>query len=572
MMFGGAAGDETIDGKAATCLCGGLSLSRPVAAMDIAGLSTEIAALAKIDAAVVARRSRVIAELNRRRSDAAERLRNAGGMSGRDANRAAKNAEGLEKLPKTREALEKGEITPGQAEQLASRANNPDRARDVRDNEEQLLDDARDRSTDDFRRHMRRRDVEDSPDNGNSLAQKQRQMRKGSMWVDDDTGMHCLSAEWDPVTGALVSNKLQAMVERIWRSENGPKVRTKRRVAQRRADALAALILHDTGATAGTTDTGNTAAGTSDAATGAAAGMDTGNPSGESASPDSGDVTPAGGAPSPDNSSTPDGGSGSTSESDGQQGFNFDDPTPERATPTPDRPTPDVSPTPSGHPAPVPTPGSAPTPSSSSSPSTGRASEPGLVPVPPPPSNIQMLIIANYDALQGILTGGTLPNGTPLPADTINRMACDAELVPAIYDSDRQPLRLGRSRRLATPTQRIAVTARDLGCIVCGAAPEYCQVHHIAWWSAGGSTDIENLCLVCATHHTMIHERGLTIANTPGGMKVEPPGGERTVRSVPDPPEGADAPCDGANTDARTGPEMRPAAADSSPKARHTAA
>ena len=160
----------------------------------------------------------------------------------------------------------------------------------------------------------------------------------------------------------------------------------------------------------------------------------------------------------------------------------------------------------------------------------------GVAPVPPPPNNTQLLVIANLDLLRKLIGGGTLPDGTPLPADTITKMACDAEIVPAVFDTDGQPLWLGRTVRLATPTQRIAVTARDHGCIVCHAAPEYCQVHHIDWWSNGGTTDLDNLCLVCSRHHAMVHEHDLTIIKTPNGMKVQP----RRVRSVPDPPPRSD--------------------------------
>ena len=65
---------------------------------------------------------------------------------------------------------------------------------------------------------------------------------------------------------------------------------------------------------------------------------------------------------------------------------------------------------------------------------------PGVAPVPPPPNNTQLLVIANLDLLRKLIGGGTLPDGTPLPADTITKMACDAEIVPAVFDSDGQPL------------------------------------------------------------------------------------------------------------------------------------
>ncbi len=135
----------------------------------------------------------------------------------------------------------------------------------------------------------------------------------------------------------------------------------------------------------------------------------------------------------------------------------------------------------------------------------------------------------NLDALRQHLVGGSLPDGTPLSAEAVATLACDAEVLPAIFDTTGQPLWLGRSQRLATSAQRAAVTARDRGCIVCGTAAEWCQVHHINWWSQGGKTDLDNLCLLCSKHHHRVHEHGLTISTTPEGFKVQP----RSIRPVP---------------------------------------
>ncbi|WP_020377394.1 HNH endonuclease signature motif containing protein [Candidatus Microthrix parvicella] len=178
-------------------------------------------------------------------------------------------------------------------------------------------------------------------------------------------------------------------------------------------------------------------------------------------------------------------------------------------------------------------------------------------PLPPPPNHTQLLVIANLDLLSQQLGAGTLEDGTPLPIDTIARLACDAEIIPAIFGAKGQPLWLGRRTRLATSAQRLAVTARDLGCIVCHASPEFCQVHHITWWSAGGGTDLDNLCIVCSRHHTMIHEQGLTIAKTSDGMKVQPPPA-RAFRMVTQPPDGTgDPPLDTQQPNRSQQPDTR---------------
>lgn len=472
------------------CLCRGLSAGRAVSGLDLAALDAELTALAKVDSAVAARRSLVAAEVKRRRSDPADRLTKAGGMSSREANRAAKTAEGLEKLSKTREALAAGEISKGQAEQLASRMNKPALAKHVRANEEALLERARGESTDEFARTMRKDDLDGSPDGGNTQARCQRRARMASMWIDPDTGMHHLFAKFDPVTGARVSTRLQAMVDKLWRAENlAGGVRNKRQVDQRRADALETLICQSAG-TSTSTSTGT--------GTGTNTSKGTSTSKGDQVDPHSGS-TPNDSTP---NDSTPTNDTG--------------------AVPTPDHTLP-----------------------------TAQA------PLPPPPNHTQLLVIANLDLLSQQLGAGTLEDGTPLPIDTIARLACDAEIIPAIFGAKGQPLWLGRRTRLATSAQRLAVTARDLGCIVCHASPEFCQVHHITWWSAGGGTDLDNLCIVCSRHHTMIHEQGLTIAKTPDGMKVQPPPA-RAFRMVTQPPDGTgDPPLDTQQPNRSQQPDTR---------------
>ena len=246
-----AGGGTGAGARDAGCMRGGLSVDSAVAGLDVAALKAEIAALSRVDALVVARRSAVVAELARRDGDVAEQLRKSGNMSGRQARKAAKTAGGLARLPKTREALERGEIGAGQAEALASRMDKPEQARNVRDNEDALLEKAKCQDVDEFARTMRQEDIDGSPDGGNTHAQRQRQSRKASMWIDDDTGMHHLFAQFDPVTGARISTQLAAMTDQLWQAEHlpGRSRHNKRAVAQRRADALEALICQTLAAT-----------------------------------------------------------------------------------------------------------------------------------------------------------------------------------------------------------------------------------------------------------------------------------------------------------------------------------
>jgi hypothetical protein len=64
-----------------------------------------------------------------------------------------------------------------------------------------------------------------------------------------------------------------------------------------------------------------------------------------------------------------------------------------------------------------------------------------------------------------------------------------------------EPLAVGRSQRLATKAQRVALAVRDQGCILCERPPTECQTHHLTDWANGGPTDIDQMVLLCWVHH-----------------------------------------------------------------------
>jgi len=70
----------------------------------------------------------------------------------------------------------------------------------------------------------------------------------------------------------------------------------------------------------------------------------------------------------------------------------------------------------------------------------------------------------------------------------------------------QEPLAVGRTSRTATPAQRRALAIRDRGCIIpgCGVPAETCQVHHLIEWADGGPTDLDNMALLCWTHHRQV--------------------------------------------------------------------
>ncbi len=95
----------------------------------------------------------------------------------------------------------------------------------------------------------------------------------------------------------------------------------------------------------------------------------------------------------------------------------------------------------------------------------------------------------------------------PVDPREIRRIACDADIIPAVLGGDGEILDLGRARRLFTRAQRKAITSRDGGCAApgCGIPAAWCEVHHIDHWEHGGPTDVDNGVLLCSHHHHAVH-------------------------------------------------------------------
>ena len=97
--------------------------------------------------------------------------------------------------------------------------------------------------------------------------------------------------------------------------------------------------------------------------------------------------------------------------------------------------------------------------------------------------------------------------GERLTPATARRLACDADLIPALLGSRSEVLDVGRSQRLVTPAIWKALVLRDTHCRFphCTRPPIMCHAHHIRHWADGGPTSLGNLILLCGHHHRLIH-------------------------------------------------------------------
>ncbi len=136
----------------------------------------------------------------------------------------------------------------------------------------------------------------------------------------------------------------------------------------------------------------------------------------------------------------------------------------------------------------------------------------------------RLLLIADYDVVSRELRNGRLGDGTPIPVEEIRDLACQSDILPAIFKGVSQPLDLGRSRRTASPAQRVALVARDKACVGCGATSNWCQAHHIIPWAAQGNTDIDDMVLLCSRCHHKVHDDHWVVRRKPSGnYHLKPP-------------------------------------------------
>ena len=134
-----------------------------------------------------------------------------------------------------------------------------------------------------------------------------------------------------------------------------------------------------------------------------------------------------------------------------------------------------------------------------------------------------LLMIADYDAVSGELKKLRYDDGLPVPAGEIAKLAAEAKILPAIFSADGDPLWLGRAQRHASAGQRIALAARDGGCVNCAAPAEGGEPRHIEWFIRGGPTDIDNLCLLCEACHHLVHDDGWQMHTDDGQLQLRPP-------------------------------------------------
>jgi len=113
----------------------------------------------------------------------------------------------------------------------------------------------------------------------------------------------------------------------------------------------------------------------------------------------------------------------------------------------------------------------------------------------------------------------------PVSRETVDRFLCDTGFVGLKVGAFGQILDLGRTQRLHSAAQRLAITVRDGGCLFpgCTKPPSACEVHHIVEWKKGGRTSVDDGVLLCRHHHMLLHNNHWRILRRPDGYWLRPP-------------------------------------------------
>ena len=126
-------------------------------------------------------------------------------------------------------------------------------------------------------------------------------------------------------------------------------------------------------------------------------------------------------------------------------------------------------------------------------------------------SQAQIQVTSSLETLLGLAGAPAADmehSSVPISATTVERLACDSSIARILLDSESMVIDVGRSKRVVSEPARRALTARDGHCRWpgCERAASWSAAHHVVHWIHGGTTDLDNLILLCHRHHRMAHE------------------------------------------------------------------
>jgi hypothetical protein len=119
-----------------------------------------------------------------------------------------------------------------------------------------------------------------------------------------------------------------------------------------------------------------------------------------------------------------------------------------------------------------------------------------------------VVVHAQLSSLVGEGVNGVIAGGPAIPAEVVQRMACDCRLQTVLH-GEGGIVGIGMTSRNIPRWLRRAVEYRDgVRCTFPGCGSKrFVEVHHIVPWP-NGPTDLANLMCACSFHHDLLHQHG----------------------------------------------------------------
>jgi hypothetical protein len=142
-------------------------------------------------------------------------------------------------------------------------------------------------------------------------------------------------------------------------------------------------------------------------------------------------------------------------------------------------------------------------------------------------SQAQIQVTSSLETLLALAgaPAAEMEHSLPVSSKTIERLACDSSIARVLLDSESVVIDVGRSRRVVSEPGRRALAARDGSCRwpECDRPASRSAAHHVVHWIHGGSTDLDNLILLCHRHHWMVHEGSWQLVRGDDGRMLTVP-------------------------------------------------
>ena len=131
-----------------------------------------------------------------------------------------------------------------------------------------------------------------------------------------------------------------------------------------------------------------------------------------------------------------------------------------------------------------------------------------------------LVVLISEDSLIGRLEqAGALDTGERISPGLARRLACEGGILPMVINGTSQVLDAGRSQRLFSKAQRLAITIQQRGqCSAEGCEKTHgLHAHHRHPWSHSGRTDLANAIGLCHWHHMRAHDPTYDMREGPDG-------------------------------------------------------